>query len=129
MALQGTAFGFDFNPHGGPASAWRLTAARTFACTPDTGAVVDADPAQAGVQTDGGLAYAPGDASAGRSPRVVGAAYSYNKVDPKITTNFAIDAAAQALVTQGSREGTQTGVVAQQRAAVHGGRARRWRFR
>lgn len=106
VALQGTTFGFDFNP---AVDRIRVVSDRgqNLRLHPDTGAVVDADPAQAGVQTDGLLAYAASDAQAGRVPQVVAAAYSYNKADPKITTNFAIDAGAQALVTQGSREGVQ----------------------
>ena len=77
---------------------------------PDTGAVVDSNPTTEGVQIDGPLAYAASDANVGKKPSVVGAAYSYNKADPKITTNFALDAATGALVTQGSREGAQLAV-------------------
>jgi hypothetical protein len=35
----------------------------------------------------------------------VGAGYTYNKQNEKITTNFAIDAVTRSLVIQGSREG------------------------
>ena len=77
---------------------------------PDTGAVVDSNPALEGVQTDGKLMYAAGDENFGKSPMAVGAAYTYNKADTKITTNFALDAAAKTLVTQGSREGVMPAV-------------------
>ena len=40
----------------------------------------------ADLQIDGRLAYAPGDAGAGRTPGVVAAGYTYNKVNEKITT-------------------------------------------
>jgi hypothetical protein len=72
---------------------------------PDTGAVVDADPNQPGLQVDARLAYAAGDVNAGRAPVVVAAGYTYNKVNEKITTNYAIDAGAGTLVFQGSKEG------------------------
>lgn len=65
---------------------------------PDTGAVAATDPA---------LAYAPGDARAGQAPKLAAAAYTYNKKDDKLTTNYAIDRAAGLLVTQGSVEGVQ----------------------
>lgn len=106
VSLRGREFGFDFNP-----TVDRIRVAsdegQNLRLHPDTGAVVDADPALPGVQTDGTPAFADGDANARQRPRVVAAAYSYNKADPKITTNFAIDAATGTLVTQGSREGVQ----------------------
>ena len=74
------------------------------------GAVVDGNATLEGVQTDGKLAYAAGDVNFGKAPMAVGAAYSYNKADTKITTNFALDAATGALVTQGSREGVMPAV-------------------
>ncbi len=97
--------GFDFNP---TVDRIRLVgdAGRNQRLHPDTGAAVDGDATQAGVQPDGRLAYASGDPAAGRMPRVVAAAYTYNKVDEKITTNYVIDAAQGALAMQGSREGT-----------------------
>lgn len=109
VALQGNEFGFDFNP---TVDRIRVVSnsGQNLRLHPDTGAVVDANADQAGVQTDGPLAYAAGDPQAATTPRVVGAAYTYNKADPKITTNFAIDAVAGALVTQGTREGVQPAV-------------------
>ena len=58
-----------------------------------------------GWRVDPALAYAAGDANAGKTPQVVGAAYTYNQRDDKLTTNYAIDRALGALVTQGSVEG------------------------
>ena len=105
VALRGQDVGLDFNP---TVDRLRVVgdSGQNLRLHPDTGAVVDAQPDVPGVQIDGTLAYAADDRHTGRKPSVVAAAYSYNKADPKITTNFAIDAATGALVTQGSREGT-----------------------
>lgn len=107
--LEGAEFGFDFNPVvdrirvvGGTGQNLRLH--------PDTGAVVDANADTPGLQTDGKLTYAAGDVQFGKTPVVVGAAYSYNKANPRITTNFALDATAGSLVMQGSREGATPAV-------------------
>lgn len=107
--LQGSAFGFDFNP---TVDRIRVVSDRgqNLRLHPDTGAVVDASADQPGLQTDGPTAFAPTDRHAGQAARVVAAAYSYNKTDPKVTTNFAIDAGTASLVTQGSREGVQPSV-------------------
>jgi hypothetical protein len=109
VKLDGTMFGFDFNP---TVDRIRVisNSSQNLRLHPDTGAVVDSNPNVEGVQIDGPLAYAAGDANAGKKPSVVGAAYTYNKADPKITTNFALDAATGALVTQGSREGVQPAI-------------------
>lgn len=40
-------------------------------------------------------------------PRIVAAAYTYNKKDSKLTTNYAIDADQGTLVRQGSLEGVE----------------------
>jgi hypothetical protein len=53
------------------------------------------------------LGYADGDPNASKTPQIVAAGYTYNKENEKLTTNFAIDAAAGALVRQGSVEGEQ----------------------
>jgi hypothetical protein len=103
--LDGTMFGFDFNPTVDRIRVISNTG-QNLRLHPDTGAVVDSNPNVEGVQIDGVLAYASGDANTGKKPSIVGAAYSYNKADPKITTNYALDAATGSLVTQGSREGT-----------------------
>ena len=107
--LEGAQFGFDFNPAVDRIRVVSNTA-QNLRLHPDTGAVVDGNATLDGVQTDGKLAYAAGDTNAGKSPIVVGAAYSYNKADPKLTTNFALDAATGALVTQGTREGVAPAV-------------------
>jgi hypothetical protein len=104
VKLEGTQFGFDFNPTVDRIRVVSNTG-QNLRLHPDTGAVVDSNPALEGVQIDGKLTYAVGDINFGKAPATVGAAYSYNKADTKITTNFALDAAAGTLVTQGSREG------------------------
>ena len=109
VKLEGTQFGFDFNPTVDRIRVVSNTG-QNLRLHPDTGAVVDSNPALEGVQTDGKLMYAAGDVNFGKSPMTVGAAYSYNKADTKITTNFALDAAAGTLVTQGSREGVMPAV-------------------
>ncbi len=104
LPLAGAAFGVDFNP---AADRIRVVSSSglNLRLHPDTGAVVDGDPAQPGVQPDPALHYAGGDVHAGRSPDVVAAGYTYHPEDSKITTNYAIDRALGALVMQGSREG------------------------
>lgn len=109
VKLEGTQFGFDFNPTVDRIRVVSNTG-QNLRLHPDTGAVVDSNPALDGVQTDGKLTYGAGDVNFGKSPMTVGAAYSYNKADTKITTNFALDAATGALVTQGSREGVMPAV-------------------
>lgn len=105
VALAGPRFGFDFNP---VADRIRVVGERgqNLRLHPDSGAMVDGDASREGVQPDPDLSYVAGDANAGRNPVLMGAAYSYNKSDAKLTTNFAIDGAAGTLVIQGSREGT-----------------------
>jgi hypothetical protein len=109
VKLDGSMFGFDFNPTVDRIRVISHTA-QNLRLHPDTGAVVDSNPNMDGVQIDGPLAYANGDANFGKKPSVVGAAYSYNKADTKITTNFALDAATGSLITQGSREGVQPAI-------------------
>jgi hypothetical protein len=109
IALEGKAFGFDFNP---TVDRIRIVSetGQNFRGHPDTGAAVDSDPNAPGVQGDGRLAYAASDANAGKAPRVVGAGYTYNKQNEKITTNYAIDAATGSLVMQGTKEGATPAV-------------------
>ena len=104
VKLDGSMFGFDFNPTVDRIRVITNTS-QNLRLHPDTGAVVDSNPNMDGVQIDGPLTYAANDVNFGKKPGIVGAAYSYNKADPKITTNYALDAATGALVTQGSREG------------------------
>jgi hypothetical protein len=96
-ALQGTTVAMNFNP---VADRIRVVSdtGLNLRLHPETGAVAATDPA---------LAYAPGDARAGQAPKLAAAAYTYNKKDDKLTTNYAIDRAAGVLVTQGSVEGVQ----------------------
>lgn len=105
LTLRGTVFGFDFNP---AADRIRVVSntGQNLRLHPDTGALVDGDPATEGVQPDPALRYAWSDVNAGRTPDIAGAAYTYNAQDSKLTTNYAIDRALGALVMQGSREGT-----------------------
>ena len=95
VQFEGSQFGFDFNP---TVDRIRVVsdAGQNLRLHPDTGALV---------QADGRLAYVPNDPNAGRTARIVAAGYTYNKVNEKITTNFAIDGAHGLLVTMGTREG------------------------
>jgi hypothetical protein len=104
LPAAGTKVGFDFNP---AVDRIRVVnaAGANLRLHPDTGAQVDADPNTAGVQNDAALAYAGGPA-----PKLLAAAYTYNKKDDKLTTNFAIDGRDGTLVTQGSREGAESPV-------------------
>jgi Domain of unknown function (DUF4394) len=71
---------------------------------------VDGNPGLEGLQGDGTLMFDAGDVNANKPVRVGGAAYTYNKQDEKLTTNYAIDLAQGLLVTQGSKEGVQPAV-------------------
>ena len=104
--LEGERFGFDFNP---AADRIRIVSERglNLRVHPETSAIVDYEPDEAGLQPDAALSYAVGDLHAGQAPRIVAAAYTYNTEDEKLTTNFAIDAARGTLVRQGSIEGQQ----------------------
>lgn len=106
LPLQGQQFGFDFNPS---ADRMRIVneTAQNLRAHPETGMLVDSRPDEQGLQADGTLHYVKGDPNHGLAPRVVAAAYTYNTVNEKITTNFAIDLASQALVRQGSPEGME----------------------
>ena len=107
--MKSTAVGLNFNP---TVDRIRYVGAggENMRLHPDTGAVVDANPNQDGVQTDGMLAFAPGDLYATRKPYVTGAAYTNSFAGAKSTTNFVIDANLGVLATQGSREGTPNAV-------------------
>lgn len=106
VALEGSEFGFDFNP---TVDRIRVVSDRgqNLRLHPDTGAVVDGNASLAGLQTDTALAFDAADVNAGKTPRIVAAGYAYNKQDEKLTTNYAIDAATGSLVHQGSKEGVQ----------------------
>ncbi|QJR15321.1 DUF4394 domain-containing protein [Usitatibacter palustris] len=104
VALDGNEFGFDFNP---TVDRIRIVSdnQQNMRAHPDTGAVVDSNADYPGVQTDYPLAYAPGDKNQHLTPRIMGAGYTYNKTNDKLTTNYAIDGRNDLLVTQGTKEG------------------------
>ena len=90
-ALNGTRFGFDFNP-----------VVDRIRIVSNTGQNLRADPDLGTVAaTDGPLAYAEGDAGAGSRP-LAGAAGYTNSVDPapEATTLYVIDSRRDVLVTQ-----------------------------
>lgn len=101
-----TEWGFDFNP---TVDRIRVVndAGFNLRLHPDTGAIVDGNADQPGVQLDGRLAYDAADVNAGKAPAIVAAGYTYNKENDKITTNYALDGKLGVLVHQGSREGVQ----------------------
>jgi hypothetical protein len=101
-----TDWGFDFNP---TVDRIRVVndAGYNLRLHPDTGAIVDGNPNEPGVQFDGRLAYDAADVNAGKPPGVVAAGYTYNKDNDKITTNYALDGRQGVLVHQGSKEGVQ----------------------
>jgi hypothetical protein len=97
VTLQGDAFGVDFNP---VADRVRVisSSGQNLRLHPETGLVAATDPAPA---------YASTDKRAGSKPEVVAVAYTYNKTDDKLTSNYAIDRNGGYLVTMGSAEGVQ----------------------
>jgi len=94
-ALQGTLFGFDFNP---VVDRIRLVSntGQNLRLNPLTGTVAG---------TDTNLAFAPGDSNAGWQPNLVGAAYDNSLPNATTTTLYGIDGRGW-LVRQGSVEGT-----------------------
>ncbi|MGN6827895.1 DUF4394 domain-containing protein [Paucibacter sp. M5-1] len=99
-----TEWGFDFNP---TVDRIRVVndAGFNLRLHPDTGAVVDGNADQPGLQFDGRLAYDAADANAGKAGALVAAGYTYNKDNEKITTNYALDGKLGTLVHQGTKEG------------------------
>lgn len=97
IALDGNTFGFDFNP---AADRIRLVSntGQNLRLHPETGALAANDPP---------LAYELTDLQAGHKPVLAAAAYTYNKTNDKLTTNYAIDLRAGMLVRQGSLEGVE----------------------
>ncbi len=100
----GQTYGLNFNP---TVDRIRLVSDQgsNLRLHPDTGAQVDGDANTPGVQSDTPLSYNAGDLLSASKPRVVAVAYTYNKVNDKITTNYGIDAGTGYLVVQGSIEG------------------------
>ncbi len=93
--LQSATVGVNFNPVADRVRVVTDTG-QNLRLHPDTGALAATDPA---------VACAPGDVRHGQAPRLAAAAYSDNKQNDALTTNYAIDRAAGTLVTQGSVEG------------------------
>src|SRR5688572_6568458 len=90
-ALNGTHFGFDFNP---TVDRIRIVSdtGQNLRAHPDTGAIA---------ATDGDLNYATNDVAAGVMPMVVAAAYINNDTNPATATVlFDIDTALDTLVKQ-----------------------------
>lgn len=104
--LAGERFGFDFNP---AVDRMRIVSDRgaNLRMHPDTGAQIDGNAAQDGVQADKALHYAEGDSQEGQQPVILAAAYTYNARNDKITTLYTIDALRGTLAMQGSKEGEQ----------------------
>lgn len=88
--LQGTSFGFDFNP---VVDRIRLVSntGQNLRLHPDTGAVA---------AIDGDLAFASGDPYFGNDAEVVAAAYSNNVAGTTTTTLYGLEASRNLLVTQ-----------------------------
>jgi hypothetical protein len=89
-ALNGTAFGFDFNP---VPDRIRVTSdnEQNLRLQPDTGDVA---------AVDGTLAFAATDVNATRNPNVVGSAYSNSFAGTTTTTLYNIDSELDALLIQ-----------------------------
>jgi hypothetical protein len=99
IPLQGSSFGFDFNP---TVDRIRVVsdANQNLRLNPNDASVVDFDAVTAGVQPDGSLAYAPGDPNAAADPVLVGSAYTNSFAGATTTTLYGIDSGLDVLVTQ-----------------------------
>jgi hypothetical protein len=102
--VQGQVIDIDFNPTVDRVRVISSTG-QSLRLHPETNAVVDSQPDQAGLQIDGALRYVAGDPQAGQAPNVAGVGYTYNKTNEKITTNYVIDRSAGTLAMMGSAEG------------------------
>ena len=89
FAARGRSFGVDFNP---VADRLRLVS--------EAGMNVRINPVTGQGLTDTSLAYAAGDANAGKAPAVVAAAYSNNVAGATATELFGLDTTRDALVVQ-----------------------------
>ena len=107
VPLEGTRFGFDFSPTSNVARIVSDTG-QNMRITPDTGAVVDGDPATPGIQPDAPLHFADDDPRAGPVPNVVALAFLRSAAG---TTLFGIDATFDVLVRQGAVGGAANGGV------------------
>ncbi len=106
LPVGASEWGFDFNP---TVDRIRVVSDTGFNLRlhPDTGAIVDSDPNQPGLQLDGRLAFDAADVNASQPATLVAAGYTYNKDNEKITTNYALDGKLGVLVHQGTKEGVQ----------------------
>ncbi len=95
-ALNGTAFGFDFNP---VPDRIRVVsdANQDLRLNPNNGALA---------AVDGALAFATGDPNAGGDPNVVAVAYTNSVAGTPSTTLFGIDSNLDIMVRQGSPGGS-----------------------
>ncbi|MFM9960882.1 MAG: DUF4394 domain-containing protein [Planctomycetaceae bacterium] len=95
----------DFNPS---VDRLRVVAIsdQNYRLNPGTGALVDGNTVDAGIQPDTVLAYAVGDVNEGRNPNVIGAAYDRNFQGSTVTTLFGIDYIRRTLVTIGGVNGS-----------------------
>ncbi len=90
FALNGTSFGFDFNPTVDRIRVVSNTD-QNLRLNPTNGALA---------ATDGTIAYAAGDPNAGANPNAVGSAYTNSFNGATATTLYDIDSALDILVTQ-----------------------------
>ncbi len=93
--LNGSAFGFDFNPV--------IDRIRVVSDT-DRNYVLNPNDGTATQVTN--LFYGPGDANAGVNPNVVGSAYTNNVANAPSTQLYGIDSRLDILVTQANSAGT-----------------------
>ena len=90
FTLSGSSFGFDFNP-----------VVDRIRVTSDTGQNLRLNPNDGKlVLADGTLKYAVGDTNAGRTPNIVGSAYTNSFSGTRITELYGIDSVLDVLVTQ-----------------------------
>ena len=90
FTLDGSVFGFDFNP---TVDRIRVTSntEQNLRLNPNNGTLTSAD---------GTLTYAPGDANAGADPNIVGSAYTNSFNGATTTTLYNIDSVLDVLVSQ-----------------------------
>ena len=91
VPIAGTAFGIDFNP---TVDRVRVVndAGQNFRMNPNNGALVDGNAGAAGTQMDGALN--------GAATRAVDTAYTNSIVNASVTTQYALDSAANELYIQ-----------------------------
>ena len=104
ILLNGSAFGFDFNP---ATDRIRVTSdtKQNFRLDPNTGLIVDGNSGVAGTQLDANLVYSGADVNAGQNPTVVGIAFSNNAAGQATTTQYGIDTGLNTLVTLNGNSG------------------------